>query len=239
MAEEGSGARMAMDRVSDTSFRGWCSLTRRTRNLTARRGATASTRHGPGGHGYATEAARCTSGRDAPLLLLRAAQRLESLDAVLARETYLDAWGAALVAGRLATSGGELAAVSAAARDALASAPASDPSALLLDGLCTMLLDTPGRAAPALRQAVAAFLDDAATDHWLRYGALISNAALALWDYEAWDASSATHVELARASSALAPLVTALNVRRVVAMYGRRLRDGQDPKEWPRMSPRR
>jgi [ribosomal protein S5]-alanine N-acetyltransferase len=28
MAEEGSGARLAIDRVSDTSFLGWCSLTR-------------------------------------------------------------------------------------------------------------------------------------------------------------------------------------------------------------------
>ena len=35
-------------------------------------------------------------GSDAPPLLLKAARRLELLDLGLARETYLDAWGAAL-----------------------------------------------------------------------------------------------------------------------------------------------
>ena len=47
-----------------------------------------------------------TSGRDAPPLLLTAAKRLEPLDATLARETYLDAFSAALFAGRLADGGG-------------------------------------------------------------------------------------------------------------------------------------
>ena len=41
-------------------------------------------------------------GRDAPPLLLKAARRLEPFDLELARETYLDAWGAALFAGHLA-----------------------------------------------------------------------------------------------------------------------------------------
>ena len=44
-------------------------------------------------------------GPTAPPLLLKAAQRLERLDPELARETYLDAWGAALFAGRLASAG--------------------------------------------------------------------------------------------------------------------------------------
>ena len=38
------------------------------------------------------------------------------------------------------------------------------PRAVLLDGLSTLLLDTPGSAAPALRRALGGFLDDAATD---------------------------------------------------------------------------
>ena len=38
-------------------------------------------------------------GREAPPLLLKAAERLEPLDVELARDTYLDAWGAALFAG--------------------------------------------------------------------------------------------------------------------------------------------
>ncbi len=45
-------------------------------------------------------------GSDAPPLLLEAARRLEPLDAGLARETYLDALGAAIFAGRLAEGAG-------------------------------------------------------------------------------------------------------------------------------------
>ena len=45
-------------------------------------------------------------GSDAPPLLLRAAKTLEPLDPELARDTYLDAWSAALFAGRFATGGG-------------------------------------------------------------------------------------------------------------------------------------
>jgi len=48
-------------------------------------------------------------GRDAPPLLLKAAQRLEPLDLRLARDTYLDAFAAATFAGRLASGGGRLA----------------------------------------------------------------------------------------------------------------------------------
>ena len=161
------------------------------------------------------------SGREAPLLLIQAARDLERLDGELARLTYLDAWGAALVAGALAGPGGDLREVSVAARAALAATPGTEPCAVLLEGLSTLILDSPADAAPALRRAVAAFLDtDAATDEWLHYGTLISNAALTLWDFQAWDAASVKHVEVARASGALAPMVGALNVRRVVAMWG-------------------
>jgi ribosomal-protein-alanine N-acetyltransferase len=57
MAEEGSGARLAMDRVSDGTFVGWCSLTRwnpdhRSASLGYCLGEAAW------GHGYATEGAR-------------------------------------------------------------------------------------------------------------------------------------------------------------------------------------
>ena len=58
-----------------------------------------------------------TLGSDAPPLLLTAARHLERVDARLARDTYLDAWGAALLAGRLDHPGGLLE-VSRAARSA-------------------------------------------------------------------------------------------------------------------------
>ena len=63
-------------------------------------------------------------GRDAPPLLLKAARRLEPLDAGLAREAYRDAFGAALTAGRLATGGGMLE-VAEAARGAATGAGAA------------------------------------------------------------------------------------------------------------------
>ena len=56
------------------------------------------------------------SGREAPVRLLRAATRLEPLDVRLARDTYLDALFASLVAGRLAQPGGHLLEVARAAR---------------------------------------------------------------------------------------------------------------------------
>jgi DNA-binding CsgD family transcriptional regulator len=161
------------------------------------------------------------SGGEAPTLLLQAARRLESLDARLARETYLDAWGAALVAGRYAETGGRLIDVSTAARAAAAAGPDPQAGDLLLDGLATLILDTPTQAAPSLRRAVDAFLGhDLSDDQWLHWGVLAANAALALWDYDNWSALAARHVQLARSSGALPPLVSALNVHRAAAIWG-------------------
>ena len=73
-----------------------------------------------------------TEGGDGSSLLLKAAQRLERLDLELARDTYLDAWGAALLA-RRNPARSDLLDVSRAAR----SAPRPDgprrPADLLLD----------------------------------------------------------------------------------------------------------
>ncbi|RYU14919.1 ATP-binding protein [Nocardioides iriomotensis] len=161
-----------------------------------------------------------TSGSQAPVLLLQAARRLETLEPRLARETYLDAWGAALVAGHLAAPGGTLRDVSAAARPASSASGPVEPGDLLLDGLATVILEGPESAEPSLRQAVDAFVGDQLPgEHWLHWGTLASNAALALWDVDCWDRVSARHVELARTSGALAPLAAALNVRRVVAIW--------------------
>src|SRR5262249_14274509 len=55
-------------------------------------------------------------GRDAPPLLLDAARRLESLDAAMARETYLEAIASAMFAGRLGTGPDEREVAEAAQR---------------------------------------------------------------------------------------------------------------------------
>src|SRR6266536_1883312 len=72
-------------------------------------------------------------GADAPALLLKAAKRLEPLNLDLARQTYLNAWVAAPLAGRLAGAG-DLLEVSHAVR-ALPPARSPRPADLLLDGL--------------------------------------------------------------------------------------------------------
>jgi len=160
------------------------------------------------------------AGRDAPVLLLQAARRLESLHAGLARETYLYAWVASSVAGPLAGPGGLLREVSRAARAAPPPAGAPRPCDLLLDGLTTMVIDGHAAAEPTLRRAVNVFLGDQVSgEQWLQWGILAQMAAMAVWDFGSYMVMSTRSVEFARASGALAPLSIALNGRGSVATY--------------------
>ena len=150
-------------------------------------------------------------GSDAPPLLLKAAQRLERLDPKLARETYLDAWGAALFAGRLA-----LLEVSRAARSAPPPAHPPRPSDLLLDGLATLITDGHTAAAPMLRRATSVFAgNQVPAEDSFRWGWLLPGACTALWDDESYRAINAHQLQLARDAGALARLpidLTALAV---------------------------
>jgi tetratricopeptide (TPR) repeat protein len=160
------------------------------------------------------------TGREAPVLLLQAARRLESLDARLARETYLHAWVASQLAGPLAGPGGLLLEVSRAAQAAPRPAGAPRPGDFLLDGLTTMIIQGRAAAEPAMRRAVSAFLGDQVSDEeWLQWGIFAQMAAMAVWDFDSWVALSARHVELARALGALTPLSIALNGRGSVATH--------------------
>jgi len=160
------------------------------------------------------------AGRDAPVLLLQAAKRLESLDAGLARETYLYAWVASTVAGPLAGPGGLLLEVSRAALAAPQPAGAPRTCDLLLDGLTRMIVQGHAAAEPTLRRAVAAFLaDQVSGEEWLQWGILAQMATMAVWDFDSWLTLSTRHVEVARASGALAPLSIALNGRGQVATH--------------------
>jgi len=150
-------------------------------------------------------------GSDAPPLLLKAAQRLERLDPKLARETYLDAWGAALFAGRLA-----LLEVSRAARSAPPPAHPPRPSDLLLDGLATLITNGHIAAAPMLRRATSVFAgNEVSAEDSFRWGWLVPGACTALWDDESYLAINARQLQLARDAGALARLpidLTALAV---------------------------
>ena len=140
---------------------------------------------------------------DAPVLLLRAAKRLEPLDSGLARETYLDALWAARSARRVGSEGG----VREVAAAALA-APPADPrrvSDLLLDGLATELTEGYEAAAPTLKQAVSECRGSSSEEvlRWLWPAAV---AARILWDDEAFDALATRHIELGRSTGALTGL---------------------------------
>ena len=125
-------------------------------------------------------------GGDAPALLLNAAKELESLDPALARETYLDAWLAAMFAGRFAR-GGTVQEVSRAALSGPQAPSTPRPSDLMLDGLSVLVIEGRAAAALGLRRAVSAFADgEAGIAGGLRWGYLRTAAACTLWDEENW-----------------------------------------------------
>src|SRR4051812_28394485 len=145
-------------------------------------------------------------GPTAPPLLLKAAQRLERLDPELARETYLDAWGAAFFAGRLA-SAGSLVEVSRAATSAPRSTRPQRASDLMLDGLSTLATEGRAAAAPVLRRAMAAFVDEAPPGQEnFRWGWLTTISAKLIWDEDSWHTVSARFLREGRDAGALARL---------------------------------
>jgi DNA-binding CsgD family transcriptional regulator len=163
-----------------------------------------------------------TRGRDAPPLLLEAAKRLEPLDSTLARETYLEAFAAALSADRL-VHGGDAREVAAAvlAADWEPSTRACD---LLLDGLAVLTREGYVAGAPALKVALRAFRDERLSEedelHWLW---LACRIARALDDDGAWDELTARHLELARRAGAFSALPVALTDRVLVELFSGRI----------------
>ena len=145
-------------------------------------------------------------GSDAPPLLLKAAQRLEPLDLALARQAYLDAWLAAVFAGRLAAQGTLLEVCRAARR---LPSPGDRPGKpeLVLDALTLLVTDGPGTAAPALRTAMDAFTAaDVTAEERLRLNTFAEGAAIALWDLDTWGALVERQAATVRAVGALGQL---------------------------------
>ncbi len=150
---------------------------------------------------------------EAPLLLLRAAERLKRIDVGLARTTYLDAMAAAIFAGRLASPGGSTIEV---ARIAAAAPPPSNrprPPDLLLDGLTALFTQGYAAALPLLRQAVAAAEQSTSADeepHWLWLACVMASQ---VWDDERWELLSRRYIQLVRRLGALVELPLALDRR--------------------------
>ena len=155
-------------------------------------------------------------GADAARLLLGAARRLERIDRLLARDTYLEALSAAIWEGG---PGGDanMAAVAEAARNASPSSDATRPVDLILDALAVRLTDGYVAAAPMLVRALASVrTPDDGTDDPDRVLWMVGNRAAGLIASEVWDCDAGRmlaerRVGVAREGGALVQLQFALN----------------------------
>lgn len=165
--------------------------------------------------------------RSGPRQLLAAAQGLEALDPVLARDTFLLALSAALSAGRL----GDADMVTDVARAILdATADDTSPRArdLILRGQALLAAEGQAAALPTLRRALRAFAEqplDALEVHWMWFGA---RAAQDIWDAESMRTLAARQAELARAGGQLTVLTSALGQLMVVHMFDGHVDQAED-----------
>ena len=158
-------------------------------------------------------------GSDAPALLLKAARRLEPIDAGLSRATYLDALSAGIFAGRLASPGSSVLEIACAA--AAAPPPPHAPRApdLLLAGLAAEYNDGYAAGLPLLRRALATFGAGMSAEEELHWLWLASVTAMRIWDDGRWEVLSARHVQLARDAGALSELPLALTSRAYMLLF--------------------
>src|SRR6202043_1800167 len=159
-------------------------------------------------------------GRDAPPLMLSAAKQLEALDVGLARETYLEAFTAALFVGRLSPAVGDV------ARAARMAPPPRAPD-LLLDGLALLVTEGYAAGTPALRRALLAFRgQDISAEEGLSWLWLAERVAMAVWDDETWHILASRHVKLARDAGALSELPLAIRWRILLHTHAGELAEG-------------
>jgi DNA-binding CsgD family transcriptional regulator len=153
-------------------------------------------------------------------LLLAAAARLERLDPKLARETYLDAFAAAMFAGRLAAGSGIGMRQVAEAMREIQLPSAAGKSDELLHGIAVLYTDGYATAAPGLLQTVRAFGSDELTvDESVRFAWLAACAATDLFDDLNWDVLTRRHLSAIRQIGALSALPVALNSRIIFDLY--------------------
>ena len=165
-------------------------------------------------------ASASNAGSDASVRLMQAARRLERLDPALARQTYSDAWGAAMYAGHLAAPGGNVVDVSLATRAAPRPDVPRGPFGQVIDGLAILVSDSRAAAEPVLRDALRRLFNERLpADNWLHWGGLGAVAAAAVWDVDSWREVSTRQVELARELGALSVLPAALSVLALVATW--------------------
>ena len=157
-------------------------------------------------------------GSDAPSLLLKAARRLEPIDADLSRASYLQAFSAAILAGRLALGGG-VQEVAHAARAAPPPRNATRAPDLLLEGLTAHFDKGYEAGLPILRRALDVFGIGMSVDEQLRCHWVAGVVAPHLWDDDRYHLLSDRHVQLARGVGALSELPLALGLRAVTMLF--------------------
>src|SRR6202044_1285068 len=163
-------------------------------------------------------------GRAAPPLMLSAAKQLETLDIELARETYLEAFTAALFVGRLSTAVADVARAVRMAPPPRGAARAAD---LLLDGLAMLVTQGYPAGTPALRRALLGFRDqDLSAQEGLSWLWLAGRAAMAVWDDDTWHILASRHVKLARDTGALSELPLAVRSRILLHAHAGELAEG-------------
>jgi DNA-binding CsgD family transcriptional regulator len=153
-------------------------------------------------------------GDDAGRLFVSAARLLEPLDAELARETHLEALGAAMAADLVIPGG-----VVKAAEAARAAPPGPDPPRavdVVLDAFAIRMTDGYAAAAPTLTRALERLLALQVSSDEVRRWLFLANGrasiivALELWDAEALHVLAARQAHLAREAGALVHLQFAL-----------------------------
>ena len=158
-------------------------------------------------------------GSDAPSLLLKAAKRLEPVDAGLARATYRDAFVAALFAGRSASNDADLSAVARAAGTAPPPVQPPGTADLVLDGMAATVNQGFAAGAPLILEALPSFGEDLPGDQQMRWSALAYMAAMHVRDYESGVRISDRYVKLARDMGALSELPLALSARAFLMLF--------------------
>ncbi|MCW3015516.1 MAG: LuxR family transcriptional regulator fused with ATPase domain [Solirubrobacterales bacterium] len=152
---------------------------------------------------------------DAGRLLVSAARRLEPLNSDLARETHLEALGAAMTSD-LDIPGGVL----EAAKAARAAPPGPEPPRavdVMLDAFALRVTDGYAAAAPTLTRALDLLLalkvtdDEARRSLWLAGGRASVMVAVELWDAESFHVLAARQAQFARDTGALVQLQLALS----------------------------
>ncbi|WP_237164737.1 ATP-binding protein [Mycobacteroides salmoniphilum] len=164
-----------------------------------------------------------TTVSNAAIGLLDAAKDLENLDDDLARETYLDAVGAAMYGGRLCPRGGAVE-VAEPARLAPAGSQPPRPTDLLLDGLAMRITHGAAASAQTLRDALDLIRREAdrpgnTSWMWQAFPIALESATHEVWDDQMWHHLATRAVQIARDIGALSVLPAALIYRAGVHVH--------------------